>query len=84
MIGNLAPKSCQNVAEVHADGSGRRRVPETAVQCLFCLVCTCRSTGRPIFAIALPTSAQEYMQPITDSARGMVNTVYDSLLNGKK
>jgi integrase len=29
-------------------------------------------------------TAQEYMQPITDSARGMVNTVYDSLLNGKK
>jgi integrase len=28
-------------------------------------------------------TAQEYMQPITDSARGMVNTVYDSLLNGK-
>ena len=26
---------------------------------------------------------EEYMQPITDSARGMVNTVYDSLLNGK-
>jgi hypothetical protein len=32
---------------------------------------------------ALLTSAPEYMQPITDSARGMVNTVYDSLLNGK-
>jgi uncharacterized membrane protein len=31
-----------------------------------------------------PSSSQEYMQPITDSARGMVNTVYDSLLNGKK
>jgi hypothetical protein len=31
---------------------------------------------------ALLTSAQD-MQPITDSARGMVNTVYDSLLNGK-
>ena len=29
-------------------------------------------------------TAQEYMQPITDSARGMVNTVYDSLLNGPK
>jgi integrase len=29
-------------------------------------------------------TAQEYMQPITDSARGMVNTVYDSFLNGKK
>jgi integrase len=29
-------------------------------------------------------TAQEYMQPITDSARGMVNTVYDSLLNGRK
>ena len=28
-------------------------------------------------------TAQEYMQPITDSARGMVNTVYDSLY-GKK
>jgi hypothetical protein len=28
-------------------------------------------------------AAQEYMQSITDSARGMVNTVYDSLLNGK-
>jgi integrase len=28
-------------------------------------------------------TAQEYMQPITDSARGMVNTVYDGLLNGK-
>jgi integrase len=26
-------------------------------------------------------TAQEYMQPITDSARGMVNTVYDNLLN---
>jgi hypothetical protein len=26
---------------------------------------------------------REYMQPITDSARGMVNTVYDGLLNGK-
>jgi hypothetical protein len=24
------------------------------------------------------------MQPITDSARGMVNTVYDSLLNGEE
>jgi hypothetical protein len=35
------------------------------------------------FATALLTSAQEYMQPITDSARGMVNTVYDGLLNGK-
>ena len=31
---------------------------------------------------ALLTSAQD-MQP-TDSARGMVNTVYDSLLIGKK
>jgi hypothetical protein len=31
---------------------------------------------------ALLTSAQD-MQPITDSARGMVNTVYGSLLNGK-
>jgi hypothetical protein len=41
-------------------------------------------TFRPMFATALPTSAQEYMQPITDSARGIVNTVYDSLLNGRK
>jgi integrase len=29
-------------------------------------------------------TAQEYMQPITASARGMVNMVYDGLLNGKK
>ncbi len=29
-------------------------------------------------------TAQEYMQPITDSARGMVNMVYDGLLNGNK
>jgi hypothetical protein len=29
-------------------------------------------------------TAQEYMQPITDSPRGSVNTVYDNLLNGKK
>jgi hypothetical protein len=32
---------------------------------------------------AADITAQEYMQPITDSARGMVNTVYDTLLNGK-
>jgi hypothetical protein len=29
-------------------------------------------------------TAQEYMQPITDSARNMVNTVYADLLNTKK
>jgi hypothetical protein len=40
---------------------------------------------RPTFGIArLTVTAQEYMQPITDSARGMVNMVYDNLLNGKK
>jgi hypothetical protein len=31
---------------------------------------------------AAPSTSAQDMQP-TDSARGMVNTVYDSLLNGK-
>ena len=42
-------------------------------------------SGQEMFGLdadAVP-AVERNGQPITDSARGMVNTVYDSLLNGK-
>jgi hypothetical protein len=69
MIGNLS-KSCQNVAEVH-DGNGRRSA-------------SVLDGGRGgIWGYSVFLTSARDIQPITDSARGMVNTVYDSLLNGK-
>ena len=51
--------------------------------------CKITSVGHPkAVAITRPrtpdVAAQQHMRPITDSARGMVNTVYDSLLNERK